>query len=371
MVVQRWIDEENLMKKLLTGLFTMSVFMEVQAAPKVEVFAGSNFQGLVDGVGEKTMFFRPTVITMQPNGVLWVWDSGNFKWRRVSQSREVSTADTWNTTGIDDAVILNELSAFSTPGRLLIAQPGAKLNDLEVERSPRFGGTLGLAINSKNEILIADAAANRIKKFSNEQLFTLAGSGNPETVDGEGIFSSFNSPRAIAANSLGQIFVQQSDSKFRVIDTKGKVSTVSVSFSKPGMTIDEFDNIWVIQGNSITRINPASYEPTLSVSAGNSVGDLVSNKNGQIYTTDPEGNKVYKVTVNSAPSSTPIHPVSIQVITELTIRGQSGESYRIESADAIESKWSPLAIVKLQSDAHIWREQAQVNRKFYRAILLP
>jgi len=363
------------MKKVAHILFTILATVTASAGAKVELLAGSDFSGLVDGIGERTMFNRPTAISVSSSRRhVWVWDSGNNTWRVIRlPSREVDRVATGWTAKVND---VTGDSAYSSDSRLIVSGPGS-LYDPKPARvgyidgdvwQAAFAGPLGLAVRN-GDIIIADAGNHRIRKLSKGIVTTLAGSGNPSTVDGDGIFSSFNSPVAVEVNSLGTIFVQQADGKFRTIHANGKVSTVSVRFSNPQMTIDEFDNLYVIQGNSVVQIGP-TFEERIAISAGRSIGDLVSDKNGNIYTTDPDGNKIYRITLESF-GEVKLSPVSVQVYAEITVRGTPGQLYRIESADSVESSWSPLAFVKLQSDSGAWREQAQVNRRFYRAVLLP
>ena len=50
----------------------------------VQTFAGSGFAGYVDGVGQLTMFNNPNVIVADSHSNLFVWDSGNYRIRKIA-----------------------------------------------------------------------------------------------------------------------------------------------------------------------------------------------------------------------------------------------------------------------------------------------
>src|ERR1035437_4042639 len=57
----------------------------------VSTFAGSGFSGYVDGVGQSTMFNRPSKIAADSFGNLFVLDGGNARIRKITPDGTVST----------------------------------------------------------------------------------------------------------------------------------------------------------------------------------------------------------------------------------------------------------------------------------------
>lgn len=57
----------------------------------LEVFAGSGNQGSADGNGVFTSFHYPTTLAADMADNIYIWDSGNYLIRRISQSKDVVT----------------------------------------------------------------------------------------------------------------------------------------------------------------------------------------------------------------------------------------------------------------------------------------
>src|ERR1017187_8570921 len=57
----------------------------------VQTFAGSGFSGYLDGVGQLTMFNNPNAIVADSHSNLFVWDSGNYRIRKIAPDGTVTT----------------------------------------------------------------------------------------------------------------------------------------------------------------------------------------------------------------------------------------------------------------------------------------
>ena len=57
----------------------------------VQIFAGSGFSGYVDGVGVNTMFDNPNLVVADLHSNLFVWDSLNFRIRKIMPDGTVTT----------------------------------------------------------------------------------------------------------------------------------------------------------------------------------------------------------------------------------------------------------------------------------------
>ena len=57
----------------------------------VQTFAGSGFSGYLNGQGTQTMFNNPNAIVADSHGNLFVWDSLNFRIRKIAPDSTVTT----------------------------------------------------------------------------------------------------------------------------------------------------------------------------------------------------------------------------------------------------------------------------------------
>jgi len=57
----------------------------------VQTFAGSGFSGYLDGVGQLTMFNNPNAIVADSHSNLFVWDSSNYRIRKIAPDGTVTT----------------------------------------------------------------------------------------------------------------------------------------------------------------------------------------------------------------------------------------------------------------------------------------
>src|SRR5262249_11121861 len=143
----------------------------------------------------------------------------------------------------------------------------------------QFNGLAGIAVGRGDTIYIADAGNNRIRAARNQSaawtVSTVAGNGTAGFADGSAATAQFNSPRAIAVDSLGVLYVADTaNNRIRKIETDGTVSTIAGSgtpglvnstgtaaqFNAPsGIAVDSLGNLYVADtGNSTVRfINPA------------------------------------------------------------------------------------------------------------------
>jgi sugar lactone lactonase YvrE len=130
----------------------------------------------------------------------------------------------------------------------------------------------GVAVDSNNNLYIADTYNNRIAKFvpGTGTLMTLAGSGEMGTTDGDGVAASFDLPWGIVAATVagtnGLIVSDYGSGSIRFVTYGGSVSTLadtnfatgesdgpalSANFSFPsGMAVDSAGNIYVADAQS-------------------------------------------------------------------------------------------------------------------------
>jgi sugar lactone lactonase YvrE len=102
----------------------------------------------------------------------------------------------------------------------------------------RFRSPRGVATDSAGNVYVADTRNNAIRKITPAGVVTkLAGSGSPGSTDGTGSAGFFNLPRGIATDSAGNIYVADTDnSTIRKITPAGEVSTLAGTAGVAGST---------------------------------------------------------------------------------------------------------------------------------------
>lgn len=360
--------------------------------PKASVFAGSGFGGLVDGKGEKTMFGNPTALAVDGKGDLYVGDgiSGvvGFTLRRISPDATVVTLPSVGPIRVVEMApsangnlflgeenslsyfntTTKEFSSFANPGN------GRGYQDGPAQQAYFNSGGRGLhfAVAKDDTVFVADSDNNRIRKIAGNMVSTFAGSGNPGTVDGEGIFSSFYLPHGIAINSIGQLFVWQTDGKVRIVDRNGKVSTTTaIKVGGPPVLFDDQDNLYVTLGNSVIQYDQ-SFQQRLSFLTEQRVGGLAIDKSNNLFISDPGASKIFIVRLGQSQPVNPPASLELKLYPGVTITGTPGRTFRVEAASAVAGPWSSAALVTLSEPSQVWIDKDSVSgRKFYRAVLLP
>jgi hypothetical protein len=153
----------------------------------------------------------------------------------------------------------------------------------------RFSGPLAVATDSTGNVYVADTNNNTIRKITPAGVVsTLAGTaGVPGSTDATGAAARFNSPRGIATDSAGNVYVGDTlNFTIRKITPKGEVTTLAgtagvfgsadgigaaASFNFPnGVATDGDGNVYVADTNSpaIRKITPAGVVTTLAGTPG-------------------------------------------------------------------------------------------------------
>lgn len=202
-----------------------------------------------------------------------------------------------------------------------------------------FNQPYGLVVDDNGDILIADTYNNRIRKISNNEVTTIAGTSRINDLlgfplgalkDVKALEAYFNRPRDLAINSKGHIFVADTNNHVIRKISNGTVSTFSgkntsgykdgegniALFNTPsGIAIDESDNIYVadtmnnairiIDANGkVTTMKLKSSDSSYDYSILNEPSDIILDSNNNLYIVD-SGNQMIKKVVDSK-----IYPVA-------------------------------------------------------------
>ncbi|MFZ6654071.1 hypothetical protein [Undibacterium sp. TJN19] len=176
--------------------------------------------GWADGVGLQAQFSEATLndfgvnrkgLVIDTSGNLYIADTGNHIIRKMTPQGVVTT---------------------------IAGKAGQAGSADGMSSTARFKFPAGLAIDTKNNLYIADVANSTIRKITPEgQVSTVAGSpGQFAWADGQGASAKFNRPMGITINAAGELFVTDMINYcIRKISPNGVVSTIAGQPGKQGL----------------------------------------------------------------------------------------------------------------------------------------
>ncbi|NVJ48694.1 MAG: T9SS type A sorting domain-containing protein, partial [Cytophagia bacterium] len=322
---------------------------KITPSGEVTTFAGSGSSGDVDANGTAASLNYPTGITIDASDNIYVADLNNHKIKKITPNGDVSTFVGTGLEGTDDGDALT--ASFTRPsgltvdalGNLYVAgrhtnkirkiTPNGDVTTLAGSgeigstdgngTSVSFSAPTGIAVDASGNLYVTDTNNDLIRKITpNGDVTTIAGSGERGSDDGNGRSASFNIPWGIALDASGNLYVADSQGrKIRKITPNGDVSTVagsgssgnrntdgdgvSASFNRPsGILVDELGNIYVVDdlNHNIRKLTPSSDRYSIS---GNSTG-FVGNHSVVLKADDGRGGTTeqsFTITVlNEAPT---------------------------------------------------------------------
>ena len=267
----------------------------------VSTVAGNDNAGFVDGIGPMARFNHPSAMVIDQAGNIYVSDQENHSIRKVTPSGVVSTFAGTGQPGSQDGhrlsasfnnpyglaldakgnlyvgdVSNHSIRKISVEGRVTTLAGGRKgFSDRKGELA-MFDHPYGVAVDSKNNVYVADSYNNRIRKVAPDgTTITVAGNGNDGFVDGRAKDAEFYVPIGIVIDAGGNIYVgDEGNSSIRKISRDGKVATLAgngkfsfsdgvgrnATFNAPGgIAIDRTGNLYVADylNNCIRRVSTA------------------------------------------------------------------------------------------------------------------
>ena len=222
----------------------------------ISTFAGTGVQGFSGDTGPATsaQLNRPTSVFFSAAGNLYIADSSNHRIRKVSSNGTITT------------VAGNGVAGFS--------------GDLGLATNASLDFPLGIAMDSADNLYVADGNNNRIRRISPSGVITTAagnGAGRFAGDQGPAISASLNIPEGVAFDGSGNLLIADSgNNRIRKVSS-GLISTIV------GTGVDGFSG----DGGPATQA-------MLSLPWG-----LTTNAAGSIYIADRVNNRVRMVSVSS------------------------------------------------------------------------
>ncbi len=228
-----------------------------------------------------------------------------------------------------------------------------------------------IAVDQFGNIYVADTGNNRIREIAtNGDCTVLAGTGSTGSDNGPGASATFNSPKGVAVDLLGNVYVADTNNhRIRRIATDGQVTTLAgfgssgaftdgvlsaARFNQPsGIAVDSAGNLYIADtgNNRIRMISNAGEVTTLASSFSfNAPANLTIDAVGTLYVTDKGGtssNRVIKFKISQTPtvvaSSGFNNPngISVDAIGNIFVADQG--NHRIARIDSITQAVTTIA----------------------------
>ena len=166
---------------------------------ELEVWAGSGKAGYRDGAADQAQFDSPQGLLWDPQGGLWVADSGNHCLRHISRQRQVTTFAGTCVAGYRDGE--RDQAQFREP--------------------------FGLALGLDGSLYVADRADRRIRRITPAgEVTTVAGTGQPGSADGPAEQAQLLQPTALAVDREGNLWIADRH-RLRRLSADGQLTTLS------------------------------------------------------------------------------------------------------------------------------------------------
>lgn len=324
---------------------------KITAAGVVTTLAGgAGIEGFVNGQGTAARFKSLQGLAVDSAGNIYVGDAGNRAIRKITASGLVTTLASGELLGEVRGVAVDSsgqvyvadysshsilkitaagtVSKYAGPTSNGAAPPSGSSDG--AASAALFYSPNGVAVDSANNVYVADTLNNTIRKISAAgTVTTVAGlAGRTSSVDAVGAAARFEDPYAVAVDSSGVLYVADAtDHAIRKIATDGTVTTLAgkagtlgssdgqgstARFNGPlGIAADDSGNVYVADtgNNTIRKITADGVVSTLAGTAGksgstngsgaaarfNSPAGVATDKNGIVYVVESSAGLLRKI----------------------------------------------------------------------------
>lgn len=244
------------------------VSLSVKVPYQVLTLAGSAV-GYQDGPVASAQFHSPRGIALGPDGNLYIADCLNNTIRKISNgvvSTFAGSSVAGNANGVGTAAQFNNPNGlhFDAEGNLYVADT---LNDAIRKITPAGvvstiatgSRPFGIAIDHYDYIYFSENGGNRIRKISasdkdnpSPNVTTLAGGSFVGNTDGVGTGAAFTNPQCLTIDSIGNLYVSQTDC-IRKVTTGGVVTTLPGVGGTLGLATDDNGSLYIAKQAGIVK----------------------------------------------------------------------------------------------------------------------
>jgi len=283
-----------------------SRIFKVDATSKnISIVAGTGTLGFTgdNGAATSAKLALPSGVTVDSNGNLYIADTSNYRIRKVTPGGTIST----------------------------IAGTGVQgpAGDDGAATSAELNSPFGVAVDSRGNLYIADTENHRIRKVTpGGTISTVAGTGTGGYAgdDGAAISAELNSPFGMAVDSSNNLYIADTyNHRIRKVATNGIITTVEGAINDNGpatsaqlnyptrVAVDSSGNLYIAdaQNNRIRKVTPGG---TISTVAGtgtpgyagddgaatsaelNNPNGMAFDSSGNLYIADSYNHRIRKVT---------------------------------------------------------------------------
>ena len=282
----------------------------------VMTLAGSGTAAFANGIGVGSTFNAPKCICTDKSNNLYVADTGNHRIRKIvtDSANDITNVrlpltdsalvPIGSVTTLSTTYIFPLFITFDPAGNMYVSGRGAHTIDKVtpegvfsvhagsgaaastngVGAAASFNMPSGLAIDSDNNIYVADMNNHCIRKIdSTRNVTTVAGSGTAGNVDATGVAAQLNFPSGLVFDSLGNLFFSEratsTSHRIRMMATNGAVTTIAGGgtsgdvdnvgttarfFHPTGLAFDSFGNLYIadMSNHRIRMITAATVRTT-------------------------------------------------------------------------------------------------------------
>jgi streptogramin lyase len=387
---------------------------EVSPSGNVTTLAGmSGFGGNADGGGASARFFYPGGIASTGSGTLYVADTGNHTVRQVNGTSVSTLAGAVGQQGSSDGTGSSALFEFpygvatDGSGNIYVADHGnntirkmnasGSVSTFAGTAGPAgsadgtggaagFSGPAGVAADGNGNVYVADAGNNTIRKITPAgTVSTFAGSsGSAGNSDGTGSGARFNAPQGVAVDTVGNVYVADTENDtIRKITAGGTVTTLagapgqtgasngpggSARFNGPyAVAVDSAGNVYVADyfnaairkidtSGNVTTIagipgKPGFADGTGSVAQFNEPYGVAVDAGGNIYVADTYNRAIRVISSSTGSVSTLngqetrfLYPQGIAIDPSGNIYVADGDNQDVSAGAAVSAPASGLTV---------------------------